>query len=114
MTSELETNIVAVERVSEYSELQNEVRLIERFSWHSPTTVSAISHLRGASSFMQAQWITHIRPVEDWPQDGRLRFENYKVRYRPGLDLVLHGITCDINSTEKVCVHVPLPVYACV
>ncbi|XP_041803743.1 canalicular multispecific organic anion transporter 1 isoform X2 [Chelmon rostratus] len=73
MTSELETNIVAVERVSEYSELQNE-----------------------------AQWITHIRPVEDWPQDGRLRFENYKVRYRPGLDLVLHGITCDINSTEKI------------
>lgn len=28
-TSELETNIVAVERVSEYSEIENEVRLME-------------------------------------------------------------------------------------
>uniref|UniRef100_A0A671YF12 ATP-binding cassette, sub-family C (CFTR/MRP), member 2 n=1 Tax=Sparus aurata TaxID=8175 RepID=A0A671YF12_SPAAU len=73
MTSELETNIVAVERVSEYSELENE-----------------------------AKWVTDTRPPEDWPTKGKLRFENYKVRYRPGLDLVLHGITCDIGSTEKI------------
>ncbi|KAM9344970.1 ATP-binding cassette sub-family C member 2 [Symphorus nematophorus] len=73
MTSELETNIVAVERVSEYSELENE-----------------------------AEWVTQTRPTENWPEEGRLRFENYKVRYRPGLDLVLHGITCDIDSTEKI------------
>lgn len=73
MTSELETNIVAVERVSEYSELENE-----------------------------AKWVADTRPTEKWPEEGRLRFENYKVRYRPGLDLVLHGINCDINSTEKI------------
>ncbi|XP_044069110.1 canalicular multispecific organic anion transporter 1 isoform X2 [Siniperca chuatsi] len=73
MTSDLETNIVAVERVSEYSELENEAKLV-----------------------------TDTRPPEKWPQAGRLQFENYKVRYRPGLDLVLHGITCDINSTEKI------------
>ncbi|XP_031732915.1 ATP-binding cassette sub-family C member 2 [Anarrhichthys ocellatus] len=73
MTSELETNIVAVERVSEYSELENE-----------------------------AKWVTGTRPPEKWPQAGRLQFDNYKVRYRPGLDLVLHGITCDIDSTEKI------------
>ncbi|XP_069548711.1 ATP-binding cassette sub-family C member 2 [Brachyistius frenatus] len=73
MTSELETNIVAVERVSEYTELENE-----------------------------AKWVTDTRPPEKWPQAGRLQFENYKVRYRPGLDLVLHGITCHIDSTEKI------------
>ncbi|XP_028278726.1 ATP-binding cassette sub-family C member 2 isoform X2 [Parambassis ranga] len=73
MTSELETNIVAVERVSEYSELDNE-----------------------------ATWVTDTRPPEKWPEAGRVQFENYKVRYRPGLDLVLHGITCDIDSTEKI------------
>ncbi|XP_068597286.1 ATP-binding cassette sub-family C member 2 [Brachionichthys hirsutus] len=73
MTSELETNIVAVERVIEYSELENE-----------------------------AKWITDTRPSEKWPEEGRLQFENYKVRYRPELDLVLHGISCDINSTEKI------------
>ncbi|XP_059215146.1 canalicular multispecific organic anion transporter 1 isoform X2 [Centropristis striata] len=73
MTSELETNIVAVERVSEYTELENE-----------------------------AKWITPTRPPEKWPEAGRVQFDNYKVRYRPGLDLVLHGITCDIHSTEKI------------
>ncbi|XP_070696945.1 ATP-binding cassette sub-family C member 2 [Pempheris klunzingeri] len=73
MSSELETNIVAVERVSEYSELDNE-----------------------------AKWVTDSRPPEKWPMEGRLQFQNYKVRYRPGLDLVLHGITCDIGSTEKI------------
>ncbi|XP_033956822.1 ATP-binding cassette sub-family C member 2 [Pseudochaenichthys georgianus] len=73
MTSELETNIVAVERVSEYTELENE-----------------------------AKWVTDTRPPEKWPEAGRVQFDNYKVRYRPGLDLVLHGITCDINSMEKI------------
>ncbi|XP_039995158.1 canalicular multispecific organic anion transporter 1 [Xiphias gladius] len=73
MTSELETNIVAVERVIEYSKIENE-----------------------------AKWVTDTRPPEKWPKEGRLQFENYKVRYRPGLDVVLHGITCDINSTEKI------------
>ncbi|TNN71772.1 Canalicular multispecific organic anion transporter 1 [Liparis tanakae] len=73
MSSELETNIVAVERVSEYAELENE-----------------------------AKWVTDTRPPEKWPEKGRLQFDNYKVRYRPGLDLVLHGITCDIGSTEKI------------
>lgn len=53
--------------------------------------------------FLQAKWVTDSRPPEKWPEEGRLKFENYKVRYRPGLDLVLHGITCDIGSTEKVC-----------
>uniref|UniRef100_A0A3P9AV66 Canalicular multispecific organic anion transporter 1-like n=1 Tax=Maylandia zebra TaxID=106582 RepID=A0A3P9AV66_9CICH len=73
MTSELETNIVAVERVSEYTELENE-----------------------------ADWVTDTRPPQQWPEAGRVKFENYKVRYRPELDLVLHGITCDIDSTEKI------------
>uniref|UniRef100_A0AAQ4R4F2 ATP-binding cassette, sub-family C (CFTR/MRP), member 2 n=1 Tax=Gasterosteus aculeatus aculeatus TaxID=481459 RepID=A0AAQ4R4F2_GASAC len=51
---------------------------------------------------LDAKWVTDTRPPEKWPEQGRLQFDNYKVRYRPGLDLVLHGITCDINSTEKI------------
>ncbi|XP_039477391.1 canalicular multispecific organic anion transporter 1-like isoform X2 [Oreochromis aureus] len=73
MTSELETNIVAVERVNEYTQLKNE-----------------------------ADWVTDTRPPQMWPEAGRVQFENFKVRYRPELDLVLHGITCDIDSTEKI------------
>uniref|UniRef100_A0A3Q4IC03 ABC-type glutathione-S-conjugate transporter n=1 Tax=Neolamprologus brichardi TaxID=32507 RepID=A0A3Q4IC03_NEOBR len=72
-TSALETNIVAVERVNEYTQLKNE-----------------------------GDWVTDTRPPQMWPEAGRVQFENYKVRYRPELDLVLHGITCDIDSTEKI------------
>lgn len=31
-----------------------------------------------------------------------MSFSNYQVRYREGLDLVLKGITCDIQGGEKV------------
>ncbi|XP_008943924.1 PREDICTED: canalicular multispecific organic anion transporter 1 [Merops nubicus] len=72
-TSELETNIVAVERVHEYMKVKNE-----------------------------APWVTEKRPPRGWPSKGEIQFVDYKVRYRPELELVLQGITCNIGSTEKV------------
>lgn len=76
------------------------VKIGNRQMYHSPF------HIWLVSSHLQAKWLNDTRPPEKWPEEGRLRFENYKVRYRPELDLVLHGITCDIDSTEKVCVSV--------
>ncbi|XP_005352384.1 canalicular multispecific organic anion transporter 1 [Microtus ochrogaster] len=73
MTSEAETNIVAVERIDEYINVENE-----------------------------APWVTDKRPPADWPSKGEIQFNNYQVRYRPELDLVLRGISCHIKSTEKV------------
>ncbi|XP_048800530.1 ATP-binding cassette sub-family C member 2 [Lagopus muta] len=73
MTSELETNIVAVERVHEYMKVKRE-----------------------------APWVTDKRPPHGWPSRGEIQFVNYEVRYRPELELVLHGINCNIGSTEKV------------
>ncbi|XP_074882257.1 ATP-binding cassette sub-family C member 2 isoform X4 [Buteo buteo] len=72
-SSELETNIVAVERVHEYTKVKNE-----------------------------APWVTEKRPPHGWPSKGEIQFVDYKVRYRPELELVLQGITCNIGSTEKV------------
>ncbi|XP_004680601.2 PREDICTED: canalicular multispecific organic anion transporter 1 [Condylura cristata] len=73
MTSEIETNIVAVERINEYINVENE-----------------------------ASWVSDKKPPEGWPSKGEIKFNNYEVRYRPELELVLRGITCDIRSTEKV------------
>ncbi|KAL8187521.1 UNVERIFIED_CONTAM: Canalicular multispecific organic anion transporter 1 [Gekko kuhli] len=73
MTSELETNIVAVERVHEYTQVANE-----------------------------APWVTAQRPPPSWPSKGEVRIMDYRVRYRPELELVLDGINCDIKSMEKV------------
>ncbi|KFW92975.1 Canalicular multispecific organic anion transporter 2, partial [Phalacrocorax carbo] len=74
MTSELETNIVAVERIKEYSETETE-----------------------------APWIIEGKsPPEDWPSKGELEFVNYSVRYRKGLDLVLKGLNLRVHGGEKI------------
>uniref|UniRef100_A0A0P5D2T7 ABC-type glutathione-S-conjugate transporter n=2 Tax=Daphnia magna TaxID=35525 RepID=A0A0P5D2T7_9CRUS len=74
MTSEVETNIVAVERIKEYSE-----------------------------AVQEASWDHGKRePPNTWPEKGKVSFEKYEVRYREGLDLVIKGISCEIEGGEKV------------
>ncbi|CAD6185500.1 unnamed protein product [Caenorhabditis auriculariae] len=72
MTSELETNIVAVERIQEYTDTPTE----------------------GNGSIEQAP--------TGWPNKGEVSIINYSTRYRPGLDLVLNEVTAHIESGEKV------------
>ena len=72
--SEIETNMVGVERIKEYQE----------------TTQEAPLEMPGQD------------PPPEWPQRGHVRFDDFQVRYRPGLDLVLKGIDCDIRSMDKI------------
>lgn len=74
MTSEVETNIVAVERIKEYAETQQEA------PWQLPNE----------------------NVPTDWPQKGQVEFRNFDVRYREGLDLVLRNLSFTVNGTEKV------------
>ena len=39
---------------------------------------------------------------KDWPPFGEVKFDNYKTRYRPGLELVLKGVNADIKRGEKI------------
>ncbi|CAL9707790.1 unnamed protein product [Knipowitschia caucasica] len=74
MTSDLENNIVAVERVKEYSETQTE-----------------------------APWeIQDKKPPPDWPLQGNVQFRDYSVRYREGLDLVLKNLSLSVRGGEKI------------
>ncbi|KAG7491793.1 hypothetical protein MATL_G00007720 [Megalops atlanticus] len=74
MTSDLESNIVAVERVKEYSETQTE-----------------------------APWeIEDKKPSPEWPAQGKVEFHDYSVRYREGLDLVLKNLTLTVKGGEKI------------
>ncbi|XP_075420665.1 multidrug resistance-associated protein 1 isoform X1 [Tenrec ecaudatus] len=74
MSSEMETNIVAVERLKEYSETEKE-----------------------------APWqIEETAPPSTWPQVGRVEFRDYSLRYREDLDLVLKHISVTISGGEKV------------
>lgn len=74
MSVEVETNIVAVERVMEYSSLTPEAEEV----------------------------IEDSRPPTNWPQAGKIEFNDYSTRYRPDLDLVLKNINLSIMSKEKV------------
>ncbi|KAK3107159.1 hypothetical protein FSP39_008334 [Pinctada imbricata] len=73
-TADMETYVVSVERMKEYSETETEAEWVRSFK----------------------------RPPHDWPQRGYVSFHDYKTRYREGLDLVLRGITCEIQGGEKV------------
>ncbi|XP_074036471.1 multidrug resistance-associated protein 1-like [Leptinotarsa decemlineata] len=74
MTSDVETNIVAVERIKEYAEAKQEA------AWE----------------------ITNKNPPNSWPEIGSVEFKDYSVRYRPGLDLVLTSVNFHIRGGEKV------------
>ncbi|XP_014222082.1 multidrug resistance-associated protein 1 isoform X9 [Trichogramma pretiosum] len=74
MTSDVETNIVAVERIKEYGETPQEA------AWNKPEN----------------------DPDKDWPVQGSVEFHDFKVRYREGLDLVLSGLSFKVNGGEKI------------
>lgn len=74
MTVEVETNIVSVERILEYSSLTPEAPEI----------------------------IPSNRPPITWPESGKIIFKDYSTKYRPDLELVLKNINLSINSNEKI------------
>ncbi|KAI0313275.1 P-loop containing nucleoside triphosphate hydrolase protein [Amylostereum chailletii] len=72
--SEVEQNIVSVERMLNYIELEPE----------APYEVP------------------ENKPSEEWPSEGRVQFKQYSLRYRPELDLVLRDISLSLNPAEKI------------
>ena len=67
-----------------------------------PATLSPVACLCDCFAW-QAEWIkAHRRPLPNWPVKGEVSLENYQTRYRPGLDLVLKGVTCRISGGQKV------------
>ena len=73
-TVEVETNIVSVERILEYSDLPSE----------APDVISK------------------RKPKVSWPANGAVQFTDYSTRYRPGLDPVLRNINLEIRPHEKI------------
>ena len=73
-SSEVETNMVSVERIREYQEVVQEA----------------------------AFDVPENDPGQDWPEHGVIKFTNYQTRYRDGLDLVLRGIDFKTQSGEKI------------
>uniref|UniRef100_A0A671NJH7 Multidrug resistance-associated protein 1 n=1 Tax=Sinocyclocheilus anshuiensis TaxID=1608454 RepID=A0A671NJH7_9TELE len=74
MSSELETNIVAVERVKEYGDTEKE-----------------------------AEWrLEHSTLPAGWPTTGHIEIRNFGLRYREDLELAISDISVNIEGGEKV------------
>jgi len=73
MSSQMERDIVSVERISEYENIVQE----------APFKIAP------------------IQPA-NWPTEGALRFVNVKLRYRDELPLVLNGISFSIRPRERI------------
>ncbi|KAJ1262319.1 hypothetical protein BS78_09G097400 [Paspalum vaginatum] len=70
----LANQIISVERVNQYMDIQSEA----------------------------AEVIEENRPAPDWPQVGRVEFKDLKIRYRKDSPLVLHGITSTFEGGHKI------------
>ncbi|NWV38486.1 MRP6 protein, partial [Grantiella picta] len=72
--TEIENNIVSVERVREYLRTPKE----------APWTLNG------------------KRQGQDWLTEGRIEFRNYSLCYRPGLELALRRVSVSIKGHEKI------------
>ena len=55
------------------------------------------------NDFFQADWIIpDKRPPDDWPDRGSIVIEEFDLKYREGLPLVLKQINCGVKPGEKV------------
>ncbi|KAF1769727.1 hypothetical protein GCK72_001544 [Caenorhabditis remanei] len=70
---ELESLTVSIERIKNYMNIRNEG--------------------------MQSK---NLSISESWPEKGEIQIKNLSIRYRQGLDLVLHGVSAHIKSGEKI------------
>lgn len=75
MSSDLEANMVSVERIRQYCKIASE----------APHHIPSDSRL-----------------VSTWPSDGKIVFSSAELRYRPGLPLVLKGLDIEIPSMSKI------------
>ncbi|XP_045534711.1 multidrug resistance-associated protein 1 isoform X2 [Papilio machaon] len=74
MTSEVETNIVAVERIKEYAETEQE-----------------------------AAWMVGNGPGATWPETGALQLERLTLGYRAG-EPALRDLTCTVAPRDKLAI----------
>ena len=76
--------------VRQSAEMENYMTSAER--------IDEYSHLPPEDNFYQAE----VQPPARWPVEGRIEFENYKLKYRPELEPVLKGMNLKISPRKKI------------
>lgn len=87
--SNFETELISLERCETFMKLNPE---------------------KGFVDYLKNREISKIKSKErrtlafksDWPDKGEIKFINFKVKYRPNLDLVLRGLTVTFQGGHKI------------
>eukprot|EP00644_Phytophthora_capsici_P001459 jgi/Phyca11/526529/estExt2_fgenesh1_pm.C_PHYCAscaffold_100089 len=75
MISQLQTQMVSVERIKNYTIMDTEAELTS---------------------------VGKLPPAQEWPSAGGIEFRNVDLRYRPGLPRVLRNLSLSIRPQEKI------------
>ncbi|RLN48167.1 hypothetical protein BBJ29_000290 [Phytophthora kernoviae] len=75
MLSQLQTQMVSVERIKNYTIMDTEAELTS---------------------------VGKLPPAQEWPSAGAIEFRNVNLRYRPGLPRVLRNLSLTIRPQEKI------------
>ncbi|CAH0491864.1 unnamed protein product [Peronospora farinosa] len=75
MLSQLQTQMVSVERIKNYTNIDTEADLTS---------------------------VGKLPPAQEWPSAGAIEFRNVNLRYRPGLPRVLRNLSLSILPQEKI------------
>ncbi|KAF4042415.1 ABC transporter [Phytophthora infestans] len=75
MLSQLQTQMVSVERIKNYTVMDVEAELTS---------------------------VGKLPPAQEWPSAGAIEFRNVNLRYRPGLPRVLRNLSLSIRPQEKI------------
>lgn len=95
--SDLESQMVSVERVKSYSNMKQEAPHV----LSSDNEISSSSSSSSTSS-LDVEEGNDVADRGTWPREGAIVFRNVTMRYREGLPLVLKGLSITIKPHEKV------------
>eukprot|EP00672_Neobodo_designis_P009213 CAMPEP_0174878814 /NCGR_PEP_ID=MMETSP1114-20130205/82947_1 /TAXON_ID=312471 /ORGANISM="Neobodo designis, Strain CCAP 1951/1" /LENGTH=1291 /DNA_ID=CAMNT_0016114203 /DNA_START=29 /DNA_END=3901 /DNA_ORIENTATION=- len=96
MLAELIAAFSSVERVREYADELEQEREV---TYTTAPDADAAAAARDEKTLLP---LTAAPPPAGWPKAGAVTFDNLFLRYRPGLDLVLRGVSFHAEAGEKV------------
>ena len=67
-------------------------------------SVETLTHYSRENNIVQEapHEIEDTKPSEQWPTQGAVEFNDITMRYRPGLPLVLKGLSLSVRGGEKI------------
>jgi len=87
---EVENDFTAVERLMHYENILTSNN-------KNPNDVTN-ENIKCEKDFINENY----RPSEHWPNEGNIKIENLRLKYRENLDYVLKGINIEIHQNEKI------------